>query len=62
MIAIGDVLGDAVTPEIGDAWSQAVLDLAGICINAEKDLAEQYSKRTGGWKGEREFVLKEKKE
>jgi nitric oxide dioxygenase len=38
MLAIGEVLGSAVTPEIGAGWSEAVLGLAGVCIDAEEKL------------------------
>ncbi len=37
--SIKDVLGDAATPEIVDAWSQAYFFLADILIEAEKSLA-----------------------
>lgn len=57
MIAIGDTLGDAITPEIGQAWSDAVMFLAGVCISTEDKLAQQYANRKGGWRGEREFEI-----
>ncbi len=41
MLAIGEVLGSAVTPEIGKGWSDAVLALAGICIDAEEAIYKQ---------------------
>jgi nitric oxide dioxygenase len=61
MAAIADVLGAAVTPEIAGAWSQAVLDLAKVCITTEEQLYEKYEARRGGWRGEREFRLVDKK-
>ena len=33
MGAIGEVLGEAVTPEVGGAWSEAVLFLAKVRTN-----------------------------
>ncbi|GBG29561.1 Flavohemoprotein [Hondaea fermentalgiana] len=60
MAAIGQVLGDAVTPEIGQAWSDAVLALAGICIDAEEALYKQAETRKGGWRYEREFEVSAK--
>ena len=57
MIAIAETLGDAVTPEIAEGWSEAVMFLAGVCINAEEDLAVKLASRQGGWRGEREFEL-----
>lgn len=62
MIAIGDTLGDAITPEIGEAWSDAVMFLAGVCIDAEERIAQQAASRQGGWRGEREFELVRKVE
>ena len=60
MGAIGEVLGDAVTPEIGEAWSEAVLALAQICIDAEEDLYKVAEQKQGGWRYEREFEVKSK--
>jgi len=57
MQAIGEVLGDAVTPEIGQGWSDAVLALAGACISTEEDLYKANEARQGGWRYEREFVV-----
>mmetsp|Transcript_22111 Transcript_22111/g.39585 ORF Transcript_22111/g.39585 Transcript_22111/m.39585 type:complete len:390 (+) Transcript_22111:128-1297(+) len=57
MMAIGQVLGDAVTPEIGNAWSEAVLELATICINKEEELYKSAETRSGGWRYEREFTI-----
>ena len=42
--AIKDVLGDAATPEVIDAWSEAYDNLANIFIRAEK---EMYKKQDG---------------
>ena len=38
MEAIGEILGDIVTPEIGAAWSEAVLFLAKAMIDTEETL------------------------
>ena len=45
MGSIGHVLGDAVTPEIGEAWSNAVMALAEICINEEEKLYKAAEQR-----------------
>lgn len=55
MEAIGEVLGDAVTPSVAAAWSEAVMALADICISTESDLYQQAAKLQ--WKGTREFVV-----
>jgi nitric oxide dioxygenase len=38
MWAIGDVLGDAVTPEVADAWSEVYWVMANALINQERGL------------------------
>lgn len=60
MASIGEVLGDAVTPEIGEAWSNAVMALAEICINEEEKLYKAAEQRKGGWRGYKEFELVKK--
>jgi len=57
MLAIGEVLGDAVTPEIGMAWSNAVLALGKILITTEEELFRIAEARPGGWRGYADFVL-----
>ena len=51
MVAIGTVLGPAVSPEIGSAWSEAVCFLAGVLIDAEANLYDLAAARSGGWRG-----------
>ncbi|KAF9878190.1 globin [Colletotrichum karsti] len=53
MKAIGEVLGDALTPEIAEAWTAAYGQLAQVFIGRE---AEMYS-ATGGWKSWRKFRI-----
>lgn len=57
--SISEVLGEAASPEILDAWSQAYDDLANIFIGYERGL---YRKTTsaGGWSGWRPFLVKKK--
>lgn len=38
MESVAEVLGDAVTPEVAEGWSEAVMHLAGILIDAEVTL------------------------
>mmetsp|Transcript_912 Transcript_912/g.2713 ORF Transcript_912/g.2713 Transcript_912/m.2713 type:complete len:384 (-) Transcript_912:143-1294(-) len=60
MLAIGEVLGDAVTPEIAEGWSNAVNGLSNILIAEEEKLYQELEARPSGWRGEREFVLSRK--
>ncbi len=55
--AIGDVLGDAATPEILGAWGEAFWFLANILIGREKSLYAQQADAEGGWSGWREFIV-----
>ncbi len=62
MGAIAEVLGDAVTPEVAAAWSEAVNALAMIFIKVEDDLYKRAASAKGGWNGRREFVVKSRQE
>ena len=57
MAAIGEVLGDAVTPEIADAWTAAYQQLADILIGVEEQIYQSNTQRRGGWRGERPFTI-----
>jgi len=61
MESIGEVLGDVVTPEIGAAWSDAVLALAQILIDTEAGLYKMAAERTGGWSGVKDFRVSRKR-
>jgi len=60
MAALGDVLGEAATPEIAAAWQTAYRFLASILIDREKTLYEANASAPGGWDGWRRFVITEK--
>lgn len=60
MKAIAEVLGDIVTPEIADAWSNAVFALAEICWTGEEELYKKAEARKGGWREYKEFELVKK--
>eukprot|EP00039_Didymoeca_costata_P006684 m.92394 g.92394 ORF g.92394 m.92394 type:complete len:403 (+) comp13349_c0_seq2:105-1313(+) len=60
MIAIGKVLGDAVTPDVAEAWGAAYQQLADICIGAEEALYKELETKPGGWRGKREFRVTRK--
>ncbi|VEU41738.1 unnamed protein product [Pseudo-nitzschia multistriata] len=59
MAAIGEILGDIVTPEIASAWSEAVLFLAKAFIDTEEGLYKALEQREGGWSGFAEFEVSE---
>ncbi|GEK73378.1 MULTISPECIES: NO-inducible flavohemoprotein [Halomonas] len=59
MAAIGEVLGDAVTPEIADAWGALYEELAGLLIELEEKRYWTFEQRPGGWRGPREFRIAE---
>jgi nitric oxide dioxygenase len=53
--AIREVLGEAATPEIIDAWAQAYGALAQLLIGAEDAVYQANATRAGGWRGTRAF-------
>lgn len=53
--AIQEVLGDAATDEIIEAWGQAYQSLADLLISAEEQVYADNAARLGGWRGERRF-------
>lgn len=60
--AIKEVLGDAATDEVIAAWGAAYLQLADILIAAEEQVYQQNESMTGGWRGERDFILVKKQD
>ena len=54
--AIKEVLGDAATPEIIDAWAQAYGVIADIFISVEEDLYKE-TENNGGWRLFKPFKL-----
>jgi nitric oxide dioxygenase len=58
--AIGDVLGEAATPEILAAWREAYWALADILIGREAQIYCAVATAPGGWEGWRRFVVAEK--
>jgi nitric oxide dioxygenase len=57
MEAIGRVLGDAVTPEIADAWGAAYWQLANLLIQAEEAEYRRKADLAGGWRGPRRMKV-----
>ncbi|ORY58487.1 globin-like protein [Pseudomassariella vexata] len=56
LAAVATVLGDAMTPEIGDAWTAAYAALADVFINREKVLYAGFE----NWQGWRKFKIQKK--
>ncbi|KIW02000.1 uncharacterized protein PV09_06508 [Verruconis gallopava] len=54
--AMAEVLGDALTPDVVDAWTVAYGELADVFIKVEQDLYNQ----TNGWTYWREFRITKK--
>ncbi|MFE1245367.1 NO-inducible flavohemoprotein [Fictibacillus sp. NPDC058756] len=60
--AIKDVLGDAATDEIINAWAEAYGVIADAFIGVERDMYEAAEQQKGGWEGFRAFVVADKVE
>ncbi|MBO8163960.1 MAG: NO-inducible flavohemoprotein [Brevibacillus sp.] len=60
LLAMKDVLGDAATDEVIEAWGKAYGAIADAFIKVEKELYEQAEKQSGGWFGFRRFVVARK--
>lgn len=58
--AIAQVLGDAATPEILEAWGKAYWFLAEILIGREEQIYEAHAAAPGGWVGWRPFTVRRK--
>jgi len=61
MWAIGQVLGDAVTPPIAEAWSKVVQYIARAFIERELELYQEKQEKEFGWFGWKDFCLLEKR-
>ncbi|WNB91179.1 NO-inducible flavohemoprotein [Bacillus sp. NEB1478] len=62
LAAIKDVLGDAATDEIINAWAEAYGVIADAFIGIEKDMYEAAETQKGGWEDFRPFVVADKVE
>lgn len=60
--SIKEVLGEAATPELLDAWTIAYNQLAGLMSGHEQNLYNKHTQQRGGWSGWRPFVVKKKVE
>lgn len=63
LAAIKEVLGDAATDDILNAWEKAYGVIAAVFIQVEVDMYKENEDKIGGWKGYRDFdVIKKVKE
>ena len=60
LAAIREVLGEAASEELIDAWGEAYWFLADTLIEREEQIRAELEKRAGGWNGWREFRVAEK--
>jgi nitric oxide dioxygenase len=60
LLAIKEVLGDAATDEIINAWAEAYGVIADAFIGVETEMYQEASNQQGGWDGFRSFVVDRK--
>ncbi|KKB72235.1 MULTISPECIES: NO-inducible flavohemoprotein [Bacillus] len=60
LAAVKDVLGDAATEEVLEAWKKAYGEIAKAFINIEQKLYQETEQLPGGWEGYREFRVDQK--
>ncbi|MFG6113556.1 NO-inducible flavohemoprotein [Halobacillus sp. MO56] len=60
LLAIKDVLGDAATDDIINAWEKAYGVIAEAFIQVEADMYKETDEETGGWVGYRDFEVIDK--
>lgn len=60
LASIREVLGEAATDDIIDAWAQAYQFLAQILIGREKEIYHQQKVKPGGWNGFKQFRVAQK--
>jgi len=58
--AIKEVLGDAATDEVIEAWAEAYGIIAKVFIQVEQEMYSQAEQQPGGWEGFRSFVVEKK--
>ncbi|MFD2443085.1 NO-inducible flavohemoprotein [Bacillus sp. CGMCC 1.16607] len=60
LLAIKDVLGDAATDEIINAWAEAYNVIADAFISIEAEMYDEAKNQEGGWDGFRRFIVDKK--
>lgn len=56
-----ELAGEAFTPEVEEAWTTAYGVLADVFIGREEEIYSSNEQSQGGWRGERQFRLVEKR-
>ncbi|RCW64593.1 NO-inducible flavohemoprotein [Saliterribacillus persicus] len=63
LTAMKDVLGDAATDDIIEAWGKAYGVIADVFIQVEEEMYRETANKNGGWNGFRDFtIVKKEKE
>lgn len=62
LASIQEVLGEAATPDLMEAWTLAYNQLAAIMSNHEAKLYHNQVTEQNGWSGWRPFIVKDKKQ
>lgn len=57
LASIQEVLGDAATDELIEAWKVAYFQLADLMIGLEKEMYDQMIQTDGGWTGWKPFTI-----
>jgi nitric oxide dioxygenase len=60
LLAMKEVLKEAATDEIINAWAEAYEAIADVFINVEAQLYEEAASKRGGWKDFRRFIVQKK--
>ena len=60
LASISEVLGEAASPELMDAWTAAYAQLASLMIGHEQEIYNTLINSRNGWTGWRPFVVTEK--
>lgn len=60
LLAIKDVLGDAATDDIIEAWGKAYGVIADVFIQVENEMYEETVSQSGGWNDFRDFTVAKK--
>lgn len=60
LASIAEVLGEAATTELIEAWAVAYQQLADLMTGLEKNLYSNAVAKEGGWTGWRPFIVKQK--
>lgn len=58
--SISEVLGEAATPRLLEAWTIAYNQLASLMSGHEQELYKKHTEQKGGWTGWRTFIVKRK--